>query len=66
MLNKILLIGNLGKDLELNVTPDGTPVTKFSLAVNRRYKGANGEQKEIIASSRQSTQRCVRYAYVYT
>jgi single-strand DNA-binding protein len=45
MHNKILLIGNLGKDPELNVTPDGTPVTKFSLAINRRYKGANGEQK---------------------
>src|SRR5713101_2779416 len=46
MLNKILLIGNLGKDPELNVTADGTPVTKFSLAVNRAYKSASGERKE--------------------
>jgi single-strand DNA-binding protein len=45
MLNKILLIGNLGRDPELNVTSEGTPFTKFSLAVNRRYK-ANGQTKE--------------------
>lgn len=41
-----MLIGNLGKDPELNVTSDGTPVTKFSLAVNRAYKSASGERKE--------------------
>ncbi len=46
MLNKILLIGNLGRDPELNVTTDGTPVTKFSLAVNRTYKSNSGEKKE--------------------
>jgi single-strand DNA-binding protein len=46
MLNKIMLIGNLGRDPELNVTAEGTPVTKFSLAVNRRYKSGSGEQKE--------------------
>src|SRR2546430_15918106 len=46
MLNKIMLIGNLGKDPELNVTSDGTPVTKFSLAVNRSYKTNSGEKKE--------------------
>ena len=46
MLNKIMLIGNLGKAPELNVTAEGTPVTKFSLAVNRTYKSATGEKKE--------------------
>ncbi len=46
MLNKILLIGNVGKDPELNVTAEGTPVTKFSLAVNRKYKASTGELKE--------------------
>ncbi len=46
MLNKIMLIGNLGKDPELNVTAEGTPVTKFSLAVNRKYKASSGELKE--------------------
>jgi single-strand DNA-binding protein len=46
MLNKIMLIGNLGKDPELQVTPDGTPVTKFSLAVNRSTKTQSGEKRE--------------------
>jgi single-strand DNA-binding protein len=46
MLNKIILIGNLGKDPELQVTPEGTPYTRFSLAVNRSYKSATGERKK--------------------
>lgn len=46
MLNKIMLIGNLGKDPVLNVTADGTPVVNFSLAVNRSTKTQSGEKKE--------------------
>ena len=46
MLNKILLIGRLGRDPELQVTGDGTPVTKFSLAVSRTYKTGGGERRE--------------------
>ena len=46
MLNKIVLIGYLGKDPDLQVTSDGTPVTRFSLAVNRSYKTPSGEKKE--------------------
>ena len=46
MLNKIMLIGNLGRDPELNVTSDGTPVTRFSLAVSRNYKTSSGEKRE--------------------
>jgi len=38
MLNKIMLIGNLGRDPEMSYTPSGTAVTKFSVAVNRRMK----------------------------
>jgi single-strand DNA-binding protein len=45
-MNKIILIGRLGKDPELQVTPDGTPVTKFTLAVNRYSKTSTGERKE--------------------
>jgi single-strand DNA-binding protein len=45
-MNKITLIGHLGRDPELQVTPDGTPVTKFSLAVNRYSKTSSGERKE--------------------
>ena len=44
--NKILLIGHLGRDPELSVTPDGTPVTKFSVAVNRSSRTSSGERKE--------------------
>jgi len=46
MLNKIMLIGNLGRDPEMNVTGDGTTFTRFSLAVNRRTKNAQGERTE--------------------
>src|SRR6516225_6492290 len=47
MLNKIMLIGNLGKDPDMSYTPQGTPITKFSLAVNRRSKDRDtGERRE--------------------
>ena len=47
MLNKIMLIGNLGRDPEMNYTPSGTAVTKFSLAVSRSYKvQATGEKRD--------------------
>ena len=47
MLNKIMLIGNLGRDPEMSYTPSGSAVTKFSLAVNRNRKDKSGEtQKE--------------------
>jgi single-strand DNA-binding protein len=46
-MNKIMLIGNLGRDPEMNYTPSGAPVTKFSLAVNRvGGKSATGERQE--------------------
>jgi single-strand DNA-binding protein len=46
MLNKILLIGNLGKDPEMTYTEARVAVTKFGLAVNRRYKDQEGERRE--------------------
>ena len=47
MLNKIMLIGNLGKDPDMSYTPQGTPITKFTLAVNRRSKDRDtGERRE--------------------
>lgn len=45
-LNKILVIGRLGSDPEMRYTSDGTPVTTFSVAVNRRSPGPDGERKE--------------------
>lgn len=37
--NKTQIIGNLGKDPEMQYLPDGTALTKFSVAVNRKKKG---------------------------
>ena len=37
-LNKVLLMGNLTRDPELRVTPKGTPICQFSLAINRKFK----------------------------
>ena len=68
MLNKIMLIGNLGRDPELNVTQEGTPVTKFSLAVSRNTKTSTGERKEEtewfnIVAWRQLAETCERYLH---
>ncbi|MBC8505176.1 MAG: single-stranded DNA-binding protein [Anaerolineales bacterium] len=45
-LNRIQLIGRLGKDPESRSTPSGRQVCSFSVAVGRRWKSANGEVKE--------------------
>jgi single-strand DNA-binding protein len=45
-LNRVQLIGNLGKDPEVRYTPTGTKVCTFSMAVNRRWKGRDGSAKE--------------------
>ena len=45
--NKVILLGTLGKDPELKYTPQGTPVAKFSMATNSSYKDKqSGEWKE--------------------
>jgi single-strand DNA-binding protein len=47
LLNKILLIGNLGRDPEMSYTPSGTAVAKFSVAVSRRWTDkTTSERKE--------------------
>lgn len=45
-LNRVQLIGRLGKDPETRFTPKGSKVCSFSLAVDRRWRGAEGEAKE--------------------
>jgi single-strand DNA-binding protein len=45
-LNRVQLIGNLGKDPEVRFTPTGTKVCTFSMAVNRKWKGRDGAAKE--------------------
>ena len=46
MLNKITLIGNLGTDPEMGYTPNGNPVTSFTVATNHKYTNSSGERKE--------------------
>lgn len=43
-MNKITIIGNLGRDPEMRFTPSGQAVTKFSVASTRQYKASSGEQ----------------------
>jgi single-strand DNA-binding protein len=45
-INKVILLGNLGKDPELKYTPQGTPVAKFSLATGDRYKDKDGNWQD--------------------
>ena len=45
--NKVILIGHLGRDAETRFTPSGVAITKFSVATNRRWKDQqSGEWKE--------------------
>jgi len=44
--NKVILLGRLTRDPEIRYTTDGTPVTTFALAVNKRSKSADGQWKE--------------------
>ncbi len=43
-LNKVMVIGHLGKDPEMRYTPSGRPVTTFTLAVSRSWNSADGEK----------------------
>ena len=45
-LNKIMIIGNLGADPEMRYTPNGNPVTSFSIATNRTWTSSDGERKD--------------------
>jgi single-strand DNA-binding protein len=45
--NKVIIVGNLGKDPELRSFPDGSPVCNISVACTEKYKDKQGEQKEV-------------------
>ena len=45
-LNKAMIIGNLGRDPEMRYTPNGQAVTQFTVAVNRNFRGQDGEWQE--------------------
>lgn len=44
-MNKVYLIGNLTRDVELAQTPSGVAVARFSIAVSRQYQDSNGERQ---------------------
>ena len=46
MYQQIILVGNLGGDPEMRYLPNGTAVTNFSLATNRKWKGSDGQMQE--------------------
>jgi single-strand DNA-binding protein len=43
-LNKVMIVGHLGKDPEMRYTPSGRPVTTFTVAVSRTWNSADGER----------------------
>lgn len=43
-LNKVMIIGHLGRDPEMRYTPSGRPVTTFTVAVSRTWNSADGER----------------------
>lgn len=45
-LNKVMIIGHLGRDPEMRYTPNGRPVTSFSVATTRMWTSAEGERRE--------------------
>lgn len=68
-MNKIMLIGNLGRDPEMSYTASGQAMTKFSLAVSRRWKDSeSGERREEttwfnIVAWRQLAETCNNYLH---
>ena len=46
MVNKVILVGNLGRDPEMRSLPSGQPVANFSVATSRRYKDRDGNRKD--------------------
>ncbi|HUX88334.1 MAG TPA: single-stranded DNA-binding protein [Chloroflexota bacterium] len=45
-LNKVMIIGNVGRDPEMRYTPNGSAVTNFSVAVSRRWTGQDSQRHE--------------------
>jgi len=46
MYNKVIMVGNLTRDIELKYLPSGSAIAKSAIATSHRYKMQNGEQKE--------------------
>jgi len=55
MYQRIIIVGNLGRDPEMRYTPQGTPVTQFQVATSRRWTGADSALHEETAWFRCTT-----------
>ncbi len=44
--NKVILLGNLTRDPQLSYLPSQTPVVEFGMAINRKWKGQDGQQND--------------------
>jgi single-strand DNA-binding protein len=66
-INYFFGIGNLTKDPELRYTPQGTPVCRFRMAMNRRYQGKSGPVEEVtyitVAAWSKLAELCARYLH---
>lgn len=63
-MNKAFLVGNLTRDPELRTTSSGIPVCSFSIAINRRFRNASGQQETDfinITAWRQLAELCSKY-----
>jgi single-strand DNA-binding protein len=62
-MNKVILVGNLTRDPELSTIPNGTPVCKFAIAVNRRRSKEGAEEVDFfnIVVWRQVGENCAKY-----
>jgi single-strand DNA-binding protein len=66
MYHKIIIVGNLGRDPEMRYTPDGTPVTDFSVATNRTWTNPDGSKGEEtvwfrVTAWRRLAETCAQY-----
>ena len=64
MINRVILVGRLSKDVDLRYTPSGVAVATFNLAVNRPYKNQAGENEAdfiSIVAWRQLAELCANY-----
>jgi single-strand DNA-binding protein len=64
VLNKVVLIGRITKDIELRYTPNGVATANFFLAVQRNYKNQNGEYEADfipIVVWRKQAESCAKY-----
>lgn len=63
-MNKVILVGNLTRDPEFTTTASGVNVSKFTLAVSRRFQNANGEHETDFISIvvwRERAEACAKY-----